>query len=237
MKPTSISVFIPMYNEETNAGIIVPLLQRALGKLTSDYEIVVVDDASRDQTVALVEDYVSRDPRIRLVRHEVNQGYGSALRTGFKSMTKEVMFYTDADVPIDFGILDDVIPQMANHPVIIGYRIDRGDTLKRKLFSFTYNRLLRFLFSLRVRDVNFSFKVFRKEVVDQFKNDLQSRSVFIDGEILAILAQKKIPLHEWPVEYIPRKHGLSTLGTFAQVKLTLKEIFDFYFYRGFWKKK
>jgi glycosyltransferase involved in cell wall biosynthesis len=218
-----------MYNEETNAGIILPLLQRALAKLTNDYEIVIVDDASRDRTVPLVEDYAQRDSRIRLVRHEKNEGYGTALRTGFKSATKDIVFYTDADVPIDFAILDDVIPQMEKHPVIIGFRIDRHDTPKRWIFSLFYNRLLRFLFGVRVRDINFSFKVFRKEVVDTFKNELQAHSVFIDGEILIHLVRKKIPIHEWPVEYTPRKYGLSTLGTFRQVKITLKEIFEFYF--------
>ena len=124
----SVSVFIPMYNEETNAGILLPLLQRALARFTSDYEIVVVDDASRDRTVSLVEDYMSRDPRIRIVRHERNLGYGAALRTGFRSVTKEIVWYTDADVPIDFGVLDQVLPEMEKHPVIIGYRIDRHDT-------------------------------------------------------------------------------------------------------------
>src|SRR5580765_3265300 len=101
----SVSVFIPMYNEETNAGILLPLLQQAISEYSKDYEIVIVDDCSHDRTVPLIQDYMTRDPRIKLVRHEVNKGYGAALRTGFLNVTKDVVFYTDADVPIDFKIL------------------------------------------------------------------------------------------------------------------------------------
>lgn len=223
----SISVFVPMYNEEVNAGILLPMLQKTLRQLTEDYEIVVVDDASRDRTVSLVEDYAERDPRIRLIRHPENRGYGATLRTGFLSVTKDIVLYTDADVPIDLNILLQVVPEMDRHPVIIGYRIDRADTFKRWLFSKIYNLLLRLLFRVRVRDVNFSFKVFRKEIVDQFKDRLQSESVFIDGEILIWLVRLGIPLREWPVEYTPRKFGLSTLGTWRQAINTLREINNF----------
>src|ERR1043166_1230323 len=227
MKP-SVSVFIPMYNEETNAGLLLPVLQKALSEYSQDYEIVVVDDCSNDRTVPLVEDYMKRDKRIRLVRHEVNKGYGAALRTGFLNVTKELVFYTDADVPIDFGVLKQVLPEMKKYPVIIGYRIDRHDTWKRWLFSMIYNRLLRFLFGLKVKDVNFSFKVFRIEVVNQFKNRLKAESVFIDGEMLIWIHKLGIPIHEWPIEYTPRKFGLSTLGTWRQAKMTLMEIFNFW---------
>ena len=228
----SISVFVPMYNEETNAGILLPILRNTLSELTDDFEIVVVDDASRDRTVPLVEDYMKQDSRIRLVRHDVNRGYGTALRTGFLNVTKDLVFYTDADVPIDFAILKDVLPLLESVPVVLGYRISRKDTPKRWLFSKIYNRLLRLLFGVRVRDINFSFKVFRKEVVEQFKHRLNSKSVFIDGEILIWLTRLQIPFREWPVDYKPREHGLSTLGTFKQVRLTLSEIWKFY-----WTKK
>lgn len=237
MRPFGISVFIPMYNEEANAGILLPLLARTLGGITSDYEIVVVDDASRDRTVTLVEDYMSRDPRIRLVRHETNRGYGAALRTGFKSVTKEVVFYTDADVPIDFGVLKEVLPKMKEVPVVLGYRIDRHDSFKRWLFSKFYNWLLRLLFGVRARDINFSFKLFRKGVVDRFKELLRSESVFIDGEILVWLTRFGIPFCEWPIDYRPRKHGLSTLGSWSQAWKTLREIWDFRMGRGKWAEK
>jgi glycosyltransferase involved in cell wall biosynthesis len=227
-KAPGVSVFVPMHNEETNAGILLPLLQKSLSAFTPDYEIVVVDDASRDRTVPLVEDYISRDPRIRMVRHARNLGYGAALRTGFLNVTKEIVFYTDADVPIDLGVLAEVLPAMATHPVIIGYRIDRHDTWKRWIFSAFYNRLLRLLFGLRVRDVNFSFKVFRKDVVDRFKDRLRSESVFIDGEILILIDRLGVPIHEWPIEYTPRKFGLSTLGTWRQALRTFSEIVRFY---------
>lgn len=223
----SISVFVPMYNEEINAGILLPMLQKTLRQLTEDYEIVVVDDASRDRTVSLVEDYASRDPRIRLVRHPENRGYGATLRTGFLSVTKEIILYTDADVPIDLEILLQVVPEMDRHPVIIGYRTDRQDTIKRWLFSRIYNIFLKVLFHVRVRDVNFSFKVFRREIVDQFKDRLRAESVFIDGEILIWLVRLGVPMKEWPVEYTPRKHGLSTLGTWRQAIHTLREIWAF----------
>jgi len=230
MKP-SVSVFIPMYNEETNAGILIPMLLKHLSSFTDDFEIIIVDDASKDRTVPLVQDYVSREPRIRLVQHKTNQGYGTALRTGFLSATKDIVFYTDADVPIDFAVLNDVLPQMKNHPVIIGYRIDRHDTWKRWLFSFVYNRIIRYFFGVRVRDINFSFKVFRKEVVDQFKDKLEAKSVFIDGELLIWIHRLGFKMHEWPIDYRPREFGLSTLGTWRQAKLTLMEIWNF------WRKK
>jgi glycosyltransferase involved in cell wall biosynthesis len=223
----NVSVFIPMYNEESSAAGTLSGLRQILTECTDDFEIVAVDDGSRDRTAALVREHAARDPRIRLVQHERNLGYGAALRTGFKSVSKDIVFYTDADLPVDFSLLRQVLPRMKDHQVIIGYRLDRAEPLQRRVFSKIYNLVLRALFGLRVRDVNFSFKLFRKDVVDRFKDKLAARSVFIDGEVLVHLKRLGIPLYEWPVDYHPRQAGVSTLGSWRQAAFTFSEILRF----------
>ncbi|MFH1263096.1 MAG: glycosyltransferase family 2 protein [Pseudomonadota bacterium] len=235
MKQPSLSIFLPMYNEETNVGEILPKLQTVLREITEDYEIVAIDDGSRDRTVERVRSFAAGDPRIRLVQHEVNRGYGAALRTGFQSVTKEIVAYTDADLPVDLEILKVVVPRMESTPVLIGSR-SQHETLKRGLFGTIYRLTLRILFGLRVRDVNFAFKLFRKEVVDQFKARLRSGSVFIDGEVLVLIHRMGIPIVEVPMTYRFRQHGVSTLGSWKQAFFTFREILEFFLKTGCWKE-
>jgi glycosyltransferase involved in cell wall biosynthesis len=231
-----ISVFVPMFNEAENVSEVLSRLQKVLAEITPDYEILAIDDGSLDSTAERVLSFSTTDPRIRLVQHPRNLGYGAALRTGFLNVSKEIVFYTDADLPVDPRLLTAAVPRMEHALVLIGNR-SRRDNLKRRLFSASYHLLLRLFFGLRVRDVNFSFKLFRKEIVDRFKDRLRAESVFIDGEILVHVHRMGVPIEEIPVEYKIRERGASTLGNLRQARFTFREILEFYFERGKWAGK
>jgi glycosyltransferase involved in cell wall biosynthesis len=214
-----------MYNERENILVALAQAQEVIPRLGfEDYEILVVDDGSRDDSAELVERMAASDPHIRLVRHPRNLGYGSALRTGFLSARCEVVFYTDSDLPVDLSELEQAVPRMEEEgaDLIIGYRIERFDTPRRALYSRVYNFLMRLLFGVRVRDVNFSFKLVRRRVLDRIS--LTAKTVFIDGQLLAEAVRHGFEILEVPIIYKPRRHGESSFNSLRAAWDTLVEM-------------
>ena len=212
-----------MYNEREN-------ISRALesaGVITAqlgldDYEILVVDDGSRDGSDRVVEEWVRRNGHIRLVRHPNNLGYGAALRTGFTQATRQVVFYTDSDLPAGLSDLPRALSLLQDADLVIGYRVKRHETLRRALYSRVYNRLMRLLFDVRVRDVNFSFKLVRRSVLDCIR--LTATTVFIDGQLLAEAHGHGFRIAEMPVTYWPRRYGRSSFDSLRVAWETLREM-------------
>jgi glycosyltransferase involved in cell wall biosynthesis len=159
----------------------------------------------------------------------MNKGYGQALRTGFASATKEYVMYTDCDEPADLWSICDAVPHLTENDLVIGYRLNRWEGFRRFIYSIVYNALIRVLFGVHVRDVNFSFKLFRREVLHQM--ELKSASVFIDGEILSEATRLGLKIYEIPVEYNARQHGTSNFNSIRAVMHTLKEILAYWYRR------
>jgi glycosyltransferase involved in cell wall biosynthesis len=225
-KRYSISVFLPAYNEEENIGEAVENTVEVLRDISDDWEVIVVNDASKDRT-GEIADRLARDiPGVRAIHHEKNTRLGGALRTGFANASKELVFYTDADNPIDMNDLRWAVPMMADADFITGYRLNRDEPLKRKVYSRCYNWLIRLLFGLRVRDVNFSFKLLKQEILQKAR--LHSGGSFIDAELLIETRKYGFRIKETGVRYFARTRGVSTLASPAVIFKLLKELWVYY---------
>lgn len=205
-----LSIIVPVYNEEENVQ---PLVEAVLDVLSGDtdfLELLLVDDGSQDRTAALARELASREPRIRLVRHEHNRGLGAAIRTGLEAAEGDLILYTDADLPIDFRVIPHLLTLAADDNVVAGYRANRGDGLRRWFLSKGYNLLCRLVFGLRVRDVNFACKVIPRRALRRMR--LTSEGSFIDAELLLQSRRQGLKIVQFPLTYYARTRGQSTLS-------------------------
>jgi len=209
----SLSVFFPMYNERQNILHTLDAAEKVLAGLgIPDYEIVVVDDGSQDGCDELVQQRAQLNKHIRMVRHPHNMGYGVALKTGFTESIKEAVFYTDSDLPADLNDLARAIPLLEEADLVIGYRVERFETFRRAIYSRINHILMVMLFGVRVRDINFSFKLVRQQVLQQIH--LTANTGFIDGQLLAEAVQHGFKIVEIPIVYTPRRFGRSSFDSF-----------------------
>ncbi|MEO8603669.1 MAG: glycosyltransferase family 2 protein [bacterium] len=218
----SLSLFLPAYNE---APLIESTVRKAVAVLeaTCDtFEVIVVDDGSTDGTGVIADRLAAADRRVRVIHHAGNQGYGKALRTGFAAGAMDVVAYTDVDEPADLWLLRDAVQHLATHDLVIGYRLQRYSTLHRRLFTWSYNRLVRLLFGVKVRDINFSFKLIRRDALQAIR--LSANSVFIDGELLVEAQRLGLRMCEVPVDDLQRTAGTSNFNGLRPALETLREI-------------
>lgn len=220
--PPALSVVLPAYNEEAN---IEPVVRRALDVLpglVDDFEIVVVDDGSRDATAERALELAREHPgRVRVLRHDPNQGYGAAIRSGFRHARGALVFYTDADNQFDLAELEWFLPMVANHDMVIGFRVYRYDTVLRSIVSWCYNRLVGVLFRVHVRDVDCAYKLLRREVLE--KITIESDDFFVDTELVAKARRWNFRIAEKGVRHYPRMAGETTVQA-SDVPRTLRTI-------------
>jgi glycosyltransferase involved in cell wall biosynthesis len=221
-KAASLSVFFPAFNEQDIIAKTVENATRAVSSFVDDYEIIVVDDGSSDRTAAVVDDLARRDPHIRLVRHDVNRGYGAALRTGFASAQKELVFFSDADGQFDLQELSGLLGMLNRAPIVLGYRIRRSDPMYRLFIAKVYNIVVRLVFGLRVRDIDCAFKLFRRDVLQGL--ELESNGAFISSELLIKLKRREIPMVERGVHHYPRTTGISKGATPKVILRTIRDV-------------
>ena len=204
MKQKSISVFLPALNEQENIKTCVLRAVRYLSRQFKDYEILVISNGSTDKTKDLVRELAKKDQRIKSI-HEKNLGYGAALRSGFSHCSKELIFYTDSDNQYNIEDMDTLFPLLNSYDIVSGYRVKRQDPLMRIFVAWAYNMLIRILFNLKVRDIDASFKLYKKKV---FKNmTLKANTGLIDAEVL-IKAQKfGFSIGQIGVAHYPRMKG------------------------------
>jgi glycosyltransferase involved in cell wall biosynthesis len=210
----SLSVVFPMRDEEAYVGRAVAAARVGAGAVNEDYEIVIVDDASTDGTRKLAESLAREDPRIRVLHLAHRRGLGGTLRAGFAAATRELVLYSDADLPFDFQELARAarLLEYQEADVLAAYRFDRtSEGLLRTLYTLTYSALVRALFGLRFRDVNFSFKLFRRPLLDRI--ELRSEGSFIDAEFLVRARNVGARIIQMGVDYFPRSRGRSTLAS------------------------
>ena len=226
----SLTIFFPAWNEQ--AGLertVVAALEAgerlcAAGQL-SRIEVLIVDDASTDGTAAIADALAERDDRVRVVHHAVNRGLGGAIRTGLDTATGDLVLYTDADLPFDLAELDKAVrvSRVYDADVVSLYRLDRtGEGPRRFVYSFIYNHLVRVLFGLRVRDVNFAGKLVTRRVLDAV--DLHSEGSFIDVELLVQAQRRGFNIMQFGVDYFPRTRGVSTLSSWSVIGGIVREL-------------
>lgn len=218
----SISVVLPMYNEEENAEKAVGSLDRVLSRAFDDYEILVVESGSTDLTREIADRLADSNPRVRVI-HQINrEGLGSAIRLGFANARKDFILYIDSDEPFEVAEIARVIPLLDPGRAVIGYRIGERESFKRKLFSRVYNTLVELVFRLGVRDVNFSMKLIPRARLRRL--DLRADGCFYDAELLAELKRAGTPITEIGFEYKPRLHGSSSLDRLSVILNILWEM-------------
>ncbi len=209
----SISVTFPAFNEEEIIVKTVAVATETLQLLTDDYEIIIVDDGSEDDTYRVAMKLSEADTRIKVVRHQGNLGYGAAIRTGLNASTKDIILISDSDLPFDFHELLRAVSvmELTGADVVSAFRhIRTGEGMHRTLYSFVYNSLIRILFRLMIKDVNFSFKLLKRAVIDTV--DLESTGSFIDAELLIKSKRAGFTIQKIGVDYFTRIAGISTLS-------------------------
>jgi glycosyltransferase involved in cell wall biosynthesis len=184
------------------------------GGQVSDFDVLVIDDASTDGTNRILEDLAMQEPRVRVRRHATNSGLGATLRTGFAAASGATVLYTDSDLPFDLHEAGRMLRlmQVYDADLVAAYRHDRtGEGPRRYVYSRVYNLLVRASLALRIRDVNFAGKLIRREVLDAV--ELRSSGSFIDAELLARAQRGGFTIVQVGVDYFPRSRGTSTLST------------------------
>jgi glycosyltransferase involved in cell wall biosynthesis len=204
-----LSVVLPAYNEEAVIAETVRACAAKLAVLAPDYEIVIVDDGSRDRTGDITDALAAADPRVRVVHNRPNRGYGGALIAGFDAATKPLAFFMDSDGQFDIGDIAALIEQReAGHRVVLGYRKHRRDTTMRHLNAWGWNLLVSALFGIRVRDVDCAFKLFDTSLWRVC--EIHSAGAMVNTEMLVKLARLGVPFVQVPVGHYPRTHGSAT---------------------------
>ena len=227
--PTSISLVIPMYNEEESIEHAIACAVAALESFGGDYEIIIVDDASTDRSAEIVRREMAANPRIRVLRHEVNRKLGGALKTGYGAATKEVVVYMDADLPFDPEVIGRATRALhvTRADMIAGYRLDRTtEGFRRTVYSYLYNTLIGLLFGWPHRDVNFSFKLMRREVLEAI--ELRSEGSLIDAELIVKARNLGFVIQQLGLDYFPRTRGHSTLSSPSVILKILRELVALY---------
>ncbi|GAC1366190.1 MAG: hypothetical protein PVS3B3_16920 [Ktedonobacteraceae bacterium] len=230
--PPSLSVILPVYNEEEVIESTITKIMMALTKWMSDFEVIVVNDGSKDGTEEIVSSISTYDSRIRLINHPVNKGYGAAVVTGFESITKETAFLMSSDGQFDINDLVRFFPLIEDYDAVLGYRINRQDAWMRKLSAWGWRQLVKFVFGIHVRDIDCAFKLYRSEFFRSHK--LETRGSMINAEILYKLARAGYIYTEVGVQPLPGQGGKAT-GT--KITVILRALQELFVYARKWRRE
>ncbi len=224
----AISAFFPAFNDGGTIASMVVMAVSVLEELTDDYEVIVVNDGSRDYTPIVLERLAERFPRLRIIHHGENQGYGSALITGFASSTREWVFYTDGDAQYDVQDLRTLYDKMADGvDMVQGYKISRNDPWYRKVIGRIYHHAVKILFGLKLRDVDCDFRLIRRSVFDRVH--LTRRSGVICVELMKKIQDNGFKIVEAPVSHYHRAYGHSQFFNFKRIWKTGIDLTDLWF--------
>lgn len=225
-----LTIFFPMWNEEEYLDRALTSAHEACANLIAEgeietYELLVIDDASTDATGRMADARSAADPRVRVVHHPVNRKLGGSLKTGFTEAKGDLILYTDADLPFDMDEVQKACRLMRHYEadIVSAYRFDRtGEGYVRTVYSTMYNLLVRWLFGVKQRDINFAFKLCRRRVLDTVT--LKSEGSFIDAELIVRAFGHGFKVVQFGVDYFPRTRGVSTLSHPTVILKLLREM-------------
>jgi glycosyltransferase involved in cell wall biosynthesis len=223
----SISLVMPAYNEADNIEPMVAEATPALEANADDYEIIVVDDGSADETAAITRRVMETHPHVRLVQHPVNRGFGAAVFSGFTSAEKDWIFYTDADRQFVLSELERFVPYMEEADLIAGYRAPRRDPFLRVFYGKGWSALCTLLFGYTVRDVDCGFKLFRCEIIQKLAPQIASRGATFSIEWLVRAKRAGYRFVELPVTHRPRVAGSQTGANINVIVRAFRELVQF----------
>jgi len=219
----SISAFFPCYNDEATIASMVNLALVTIDKVGADGEVIVIDDGSSDGSPHVLKDLQAEQPRLRVITHEQNRGYGGALLSGFAAATREWVFYTDGDAQFDPAELEQLVAKAGpDVDVVQGWKIRRADNVVRRVIGRVYHRSVSLMFGLKIRDTDCDFRLIRREVLDRIT--LEHSSGVICVELVRKLQDAGARFVEVPVHHYPRLHGQSQFFTLPAVASTAKDL-------------
>jgi len=222
-KLKELSLFFPAYNEESNVRETVEQAVPVLKKVAEKYELIIVNDGSKDRTGEIAKELARKYSFIKIITHSPNQGYGGALRSGFYNSKYEWIVFTDIDRQFDFTEITKLIEKSDSADFVVGYRISRADSFSRKLFGFGWTLLVGLLLGIKVRDIDCAFKLVRKKVIDTIPKLESTRGGMISPELLGKATKAGFKIVEVGVHHYPRKEGKQT-G--ANLKVIIKSFVD-----------
>ena len=225
----SLSVFFPAYNDAPSLPLLIARTFETLKEHVADYEVIVVNDGSFDNTGAVLAELAEQyAPRMRVITHPENRGYGGALRTGFAAATKDLVFYTDGDGQYDVRELPKLLALMGPKTGLVnGYKLERNDPLHRIWIGNVYNAFARFLFRIHIRDVDCDFRLMRRRLLQDLQ--LTSTSGTICVELVRKLELSGFNVEEVGVHHYPRLHGRSQFFRVRSLLNTLRQLIRLYF--------
>jgi glycosyltransferase involved in cell wall biosynthesis len=218
---TSISVIIPAYNDETTVGRLISDTANLLSEVCPDYEIVTINDGSKDNTLQILNEQASKNKRVRVSNHEVNRGYGATIRELYLSGQKDLIFSLPGDyqyAPKELLVMAD---GLHNYDFVIGLRVHRNDPWRRKLQSRVYNFMLRALYGHRHKDVN-SIKLFKRKILSEIS--LHSQTPFVDAELCIRAEKAGFRVIEIPIEHLPRLSQGASGGKISVITETFGDL-------------
>src|SRR5947208_2717465 len=222
-KPAGLSVFFPAYNDSGTIASMVIRTVKAASELTPDFEIIVVDDGSADSTAEIADELARTYPQVRAVHHPINRDYGAALQTGFRTATKELIFYTDGDAQYDPAELKGLWQKMSpDVDLVNGYKISRSDPLHRIVIGRVYHYIVSILFGLTLRDVDCDFRLMRRTIFDRI--NLEKTSGIICVEMMKKIQDGGFRIAEVPVHHFHRAFGKSQFLNFRRLFRTRRDL-------------
>ena len=232
----ALSYFFPAHNEAENIEALVAEALVELPKLADEFEIIAVDDGSKDATLEIANRLAAADPRVRVVHHEVNQGYGAAVRSGLRAARYDLVTFTDGDRQFKVADMARLLDRMAkgdDPDVVVGYRLKRADPFIRTAYARAYRLALNIFYRLGVRDVDCAFKLFKRSALEGIR--LESGGAFMSAELLIKLKQRGRSIAEVGVPHYARTAGSPT-G--AKPSVIFRAMRDFWRLRvGLWANR
>ena len=219
----SLSVIMPAHNEEEAIATTVQEVIETLSIWMLDFEVIVVDDGSKDHTGVILDTMVAIHPCLKVIHHSVNQGYGAALVSGFEAVTKDLVFFMDSDGQFDIHDLEQFFPLIEEYNAVLGYRIDRQDTWMRKVNAWGWKILVGMVFSIHVRDVDCAFKLYPTSFFRE--NKLETRGAMINTEILYKFTKAGNTCTQVGVRHLPRHGGRATGAKLSVILRAFRELF------------
>jgi len=215
-KKYSISAFFPVYNDWGTISSMVFLVSSVLEKACSEYEIILVDDGSKELTKSVLGELKNKFEKLRIITHEKNKGYGGALKSGFYNAKYELIFYTDGDAqynPQELTLLLDKFNDDID--IVNGYKISRSDPVYRKIIGRLYHYITRIMFGFKIRDVDCDFRLIRRKIFDDLALEYDSGVICV--EMISRMSKRGYMFSEVPVHHYYRVSGKSEFFNFKRI--------------------
>ncbi|HTY56530.1 MAG TPA: glycosyltransferase family 2 protein [Candidatus Binataceae bacterium] len=221
-----ISVFLPSHNEEGNVERVVKGLAAVLPSIADNYEIIVVNDGSRDRTGEIADRLAAADSHVKVVHHPVNRGYGGAVISGVKAATMPYVLLCDGDGqfdPNDIALLAAKVPEC---DVVVGHRVSRADPLMRRVNGKAWTTLMRLMFSIKISDIDCGFKLFHRDFLEGLT--LRAQGAMISTELMARVTARGARVGEAEVRHMPRVAGEQSGANLKVIMRAFRELGPLY---------